>query len=54
MKSIMDFRIDFCVYSEVIHSSGDSADFYNLLLKCLPERFEAKMIKGSTMPDDRR
>jgi len=44
--------IDFCVYSEIIHSSGNSVDFYNLLLKSLPERFEATLIKGSTIPDD--
>jgi hypothetical protein len=44
--------IYFCVYSDIIHPSGDSTDFYNLLLKSLPERFEAKLIKGSTMPDD--
>lgn len=44
--------IDFCVYSNVIHSSEDSTDFYNLLLKSLPERFESKLIKGSAMPDD--
>lgn len=44
--------IDFCVYSSVIHSSHDSANFYNLLLKCLPERFEARMIKGGSISDD--
>src|SRR3990172_6358478 len=44
--------IDFCVYSNVIHSSEDPTDFYNLLLKSLPERFESKLIKGSTIPDD--
>lgn len=44
--------IDFCVYSSVIRSSHDSSNFYNLLLKCLPERFEARMIKGGSIPDD--
>ena len=44
--------IDFCVYSDIIHSSKDSAVFFNLLMKCLPERFEASMIKGSLIPDD--
>jgi hypothetical protein len=44
--------IDFCVYSSDIHSSGDSADFYKLLSGCLPERFDARMIKGSSMQDD--
>jgi len=44
--------IDFCVYSGIIHSSADSSEFYKILLKCLPERFEAKLIKGSAMPDD--
>lgn len=44
--------IDFCIYSSVIHSSGDPNNFYNLLLKSLPKRFEAKLIRGSTMPDD--
>lgn len=44
--------IDFCVYSSAIHSSGDSADFYKLLSGCLPERFDARMIKGSSMQDD--
>ncbi|MBM4135261.1 MAG: hypothetical protein FJ241_00315 [Nitrospira sp.] len=44
--------IDFCVYSSDIHSSGDSANFYKLLSGCLPERFDARMIKGSSMQDD--
>ena len=44
--------IDFCVYSDIIHSSKDSAGFFNLLLKCLPKRFEASLIKGSLIPDD--
>ena len=44
--------IDFCVYSDIIHSSKDSAVFFDLLLKCLPERFEARIIKGSLIPDD--
>lgn len=44
--------IDLCVYSNTIHTSEDSSDFYNLLLKSLPKRFEVKLIKGSTMPDD--
>jgi len=42
--------IDFCIHSST--SSKDSSQFYELLLKCLPERFDAKMIKGSSMPDD--
>ena len=44
--------IDFCVYSSIIRSSHDSSHLYNLLLKCLPKRFEAKMIKGGTIHDD--
>ena len=44
--------IDFCVYSDIIHTSKGSAVFFNLLLKCLPERFEASIIKGSLIPDD--
>src|SRR3990172_1399066 len=44
--------MDFCVYSDIIHSSKDSSVFFDLLLKCLPERFEARIIKGSLIPDD--
>jgi len=44
--------IDFCIYSSVIHSSHDSTSFYDLLLRCLPERFEARLMKGSAIPDD--
>lgn len=44
--------IDFCIYSSVIHSSQDSTSFYDLLLRCLPERFEARLMKGSAIPDD--
>lgn len=44
--------IDFCVYSNMIHSTRDSSELVNLLLKCLPERFDVKMIRGSAIPDD--
>lgn len=44
--------IDFCVYSNIIHSAKDADDFYQLLQKCIPERFSAKMIKGSVIQDD--
>jgi hypothetical protein len=44
--------IDFCIHSSAVTSSKDSSRFYELLVKCLPDRFNAKMIKGSSMPDD--
>ena len=45
--------IDFCVYSSVLSSAKGPTDpdFYSLLLRTLPERFEARMIKGSEIQD---
>ncbi len=44
--------IDFCIYSSVITSLKDSSAFFDILIKCLPARFDAKIIKGGLMPDD--
>lgn len=44
--------IDFCVYSNIIHSTKDPSDFINLLSKDLPERFDITIIRGSGIPDD--
>ena len=44
--------IDFCVYSNIIHSKRDPSDFVNLLSKGFPGRFDIKMIRGSGIPDD--
>ncbi len=43
--------IDFCVYSGIIHSSNTD-QFYSMLSNCIPDRFEANLIKGSSIPDD--
>ncbi len=43
--------IDFCVYSGIIRSSNTD-QFYRVLSNCIPERFEARLIKGSSIPDD--
>jgi len=44
--------IDFCVYSNIIHSTRDPSDFVKLLSKTLPEQFDVKIIRGSEIPDD--
>jgi hypothetical protein len=43
--------VDFCVYSDLIHNSN-SSEFFKLLNNTLPKRFSARLIKGSTTPDD--
>jgi len=44
--------IDFCVYSSIINAPHEPSAFYNILIKHLPERFEARFVKGSSIPDD--
>ncbi|MCC7203151.1 MAG: nucleotidyl transferase AbiEii/AbiGii toxin family protein [Nitrospirae bacterium] len=44
--------IDFCVYSNIIHSTRDSSKLVTLLIKYLPERFHVELIQGSRIHDD--
>lgn len=43
--------IDFCIYSDFIKST-DADSFFRMLKKYLPERFKARLIEGSKIPDD--
>lgn len=43
--------IDFCLYSDFLRSE-DTDGFFRMLKKHLPERFKAKLIEGSKIPDD--
>jgi len=43
--------VDFCVYSDAV-SAADSSVFYDILVKHLPKRFSARLIRGSEIPDD--
>lgn len=43
--------VDFCVDSAAIPGT-DSSAFYDILVKHLPKRFSARLIRGSEIPDD--
>jgi hypothetical protein len=43
--------VDFCVYSNTISETNSSA-FYDNIVKHLPKRFSAKLVRGSKIPDD--
>jgi hypothetical protein len=43
--------VDFCLYSDVIRTSGTDA-FFVLLKQHLPERFRAEVVQGSKVPED--
>ena len=36
--------VDFCVYSSLLHSSNGSTQLHGSLVKCLPDRYEVKLI----------
>ena len=43
--------VDFCVYSNSIHETN-SSEFFKLLTNNLPERFSARLMQGTKIPDD--
>lgn len=43
--------LDFCLYTDLIHSRGSVA-FFNLLQQYLPARFSARLLQGSKFLDD--
>jgi hypothetical protein len=43
--------VDFCLYSDLIRTSGTDA-FFVLLKQHLPERFRAEVVQGSKVPED--
>ncbi|HWQ69990.1 MAG TPA: hypothetical protein VN494_08590 [Patescibacteria group bacterium] len=43
--------VDFCLYSDVIRTSGTDA-FFALLTQHLPERFRAELVQGSKAPEE--
>jgi hypothetical protein len=43
--------VDFCIYSDLLDSSGSKA-FIDLLNKHIPKRFSTELRQGSKIPDD--
>jgi hypothetical protein len=43
--------VDLCIYSETILNANAKA-FYEILNRFLPERFSARLVHGSKIPDD--
>lgn len=43
--------LDFCLYTDLIHSQGSVA-FFNLLRQHLPRRFSVRLLQGSKFLDD--
>ena len=43
--------LDLCVYSDTLSTTDPSA-FYDILVKHLPKRFTARLVRGSKIPDD--
>jgi hypothetical protein len=43
--------LDFCLYSDILDSTS-TKEFFELLKKNIPKRFEAELREGSKIPDD--